>query len=419
MVIGTRPEAIKLAPVVRELERAPGVEARLCVTGQHRALLHPTLELFSLEPHHDLAIMEPGQSINRVSRAVLAGLEEILAEEEPDWVVVQGDTTTAMAASLAAFWHRTAIAHVEAGLRTANRFSPFPEEVNRRVTAIVADLHFCPTDWAAGNLRREGVPAAAIHVTGNTVVDALLHVSAQPFDPRSTPLAALPLADGTPSILVSAHRRESFGEGMRQIATAVRRLAEDHPDLQIAYLMHLNPLARTTALELLAGLPNVCCLQPLDYPALAWLLHAVTFVMTDSGGLQEEAAAVGKPVLVLRDTTERPEAVEAGIARVVGTRSEGILREATALLADAGRRAAIASIPSPYGDGNAAVRVVAALRAEQARRDAVAYAPPRLEDAQNNLVVPDAAAELAERAIAAPVPNAESPANPHRSAGLS
>jgi UDP-N-acetylglucosamine 2-epimerase (non-hydrolysing) len=361
-VVGTRPEAIKMAPVVRELARHSGVfDARVCVTGQHRQMLDGVLDLFGIRPDHDLAVMRPGQTPGGVTAAVLVGLEPVLAAERPDWVLVQGDTTTAMTAALAAYYARVRVGHIEAGLRTADKWQPFPEEINRRVVGVVADAHFAPTDWAAGNLLREGVPAERVVVTGNTVIDAIREVARRPFDLAGTPLAGLPLGEA-PVIAVTAHRRENFGRGMAEICAGLRAVAERYPDVHLVYPVHLNPNVQEPVRRLLGGLANVHLLPPLDYRPMVWLLDRCRLVITDSGGLQEEAPGLGKPTLVLRATTERPEGVEAGTVRLVGADRGRILAETSRLLDDPVAYAAMARAVNPYGDGRAAGRIAAALR---------------------------------------------------------
>lgn len=359
-VFGTRPEAIKMAPVVAELRRRPGaVASRVCVTAQHREMLDDVLDLFGIRPDHDLEVMQEAQTPAYVAAAVLTGLEPVLEEEAPDWVLVQGDTTTTMAAAIAAFYRRIRVGHVEAGLRTGDRWLPFPEEVNRRVADLVTDLHFAPTGRARENLLREGIPGGDVLVTGNTVIDALLDVAARPFDPAGTPLEGLDL-DGSRLVLVTAHRRESFGAPIREICRAVAEVARSR-DVRVVYPVHPNPQVAGPVGEELAGLPNVTLLAPLDYLSMAQLMKRASLVLTDSGGIQEEAPSLGVPVLVLREVTERPEAVEAGTARVVGTAAAGIVAEALRLLDDPGEYERMARAVNPFGDGRASVRIVDAL----------------------------------------------------------
>lgn len=367
-VIGTRPEAIKLAPVIRQFRRFPETfDSKVCVTHQHRELLDPMLDLFGIEADFDLDLMKSGQTLSDVTSAVLQGLDPILAQEHPDWVVVQGDTITVMAASMAAFFHMIRVVHVEAGMRTFDKYAPFPEEINRRMTSVVADLHISATELGATNLKREGVPANRIAVTGNTVIDSLHHVAAMPFAPTDAALERL--EDAEKLVIVTAHRRENFGEGMLHIARTLRLLAEAHPELHLAYPVHLNPQARKHAYEHLAHLDNVSLLEPLGYPDFVWLLKRAHFVITDSGGLQEEAAGLGKPALILRENTERPEGVEAGIAKLVGTNREELLSASRKLLDDPLEYQAMVTAGCPYGDGMAGERIIDALMGQhEARR---------------------------------------------------
>jgi UDP-N-acetylglucosamine 2-epimerase (non-hydrolysing) len=365
-VIGTRPEAIKMAPVIRELDRFPDTFAsRVCVTGQHREMLDQVLELCAIEPDHDLDVMRRNQSPTDVAVEVMSGIQPILESERPDWVLVQGDTVTAMAASLAAFYGRASVGHVEAGLRTDDRYQPFPEEVNRRITGVVADLHFAPTEWAAGNLRREHVPEDRIVVTGNTVIDAFRHVAALPFDRAASPLAGLPLGDRR-IVVVTAHRRENHGRGIEEICAGIRALADHHEDIHVVLPVHPNPNVLGPISMLLGGHPSVTLLPPLDYQPLVQLLAECHLLITDSGGLQEEATGVGKPVLVLRETTERPEGVWAGNAKLIGACRTRLFESASLLLSDEREYAEMARATSPYGDGQAGSRIVEVLAQSQA-----------------------------------------------------
>jgi UDP-N-acetylglucosamine 2-epimerase (non-hydrolysing) len=360
-VFGTRPEAIKMAPVVRDLAKHPDTfRSVVCVTGQHREMLDQVLQLFEIEPDYDLAVMTPGQTLAGVTAAVLIGLDRVLDEVKPDWVLVQGDTTTAMAASLGAFYRRIPVGHVEAGLRTDDKWQPFPEEINRRITGVIADLHFAPTEWAANNLRREGVPEERIVVTGNTVIDAIQWAAEQPFDPAGTPLADLPIGEKR-LILVTAHRRENFGQGISEFCAALRELAT-RDDVHIVYPVHLNPNVWEPVHAALGGVPNVTLLPPQEYRPMVWLLQQCHVVLTDSGGIQEEAPGLGKPVLVLRETTERPEGVEAGTVRLVGAHRKRIVEWVTQLLDEFIAYDRMARSVSPYGDGQAAKRLVEVLR---------------------------------------------------------
>jgi UDP-N-acetylglucosamine 2-epimerase (non-hydrolysing) len=365
-VVGTRPEVIKMAPVIQELETA-GDEfvSTVCATGQHREMLDQMLQLFRIAPDHDLHVMRPGQSLTDITRAVLAGMDELLEAERPDWILVQGDTTTVFAAGLAAFYRRVRVAHVEAGLRTFDLHDPFPEELNRHVTGVLADLHFAPTERAVENLRREGVPDERIHMTGNTVIDALHRVAGYDFDPDSAGLASV-AADGRRMVLVTIHRNEAILHGMDEICLALRELSlACREDLHVVFPVHLNPQVREPVHRNLDGVENVTLLDPVDYQSLVWLLGRCRFLITDSGGLQEEASGVNKPVLVLRDHTERPEGIRAGSARLIGSNGNRLVEEARRLLEDDDEydRMVRATTPCPYGDGHAAERIVGILRA--------------------------------------------------------
>ncbi|HJX41529.1 MAG TPA: UDP-N-acetylglucosamine 2-epimerase (non-hydrolyzing) [Anaerolineales bacterium] len=359
-VFGTRPEAIKMAPVVQQLGQTPGVLSRVCITAQHRQMLDQVLELFGLQPDYDLDLMKPDQPLNELTAAVFSGLEPVLRGFGPDWVLVQGDTTTVMAAGLSAYYHRVRVGHVEAGLRTGDKWQPFPEEINRKVLGAVADLHFAPTEWARGNLLREGVSEASIRVTGNPVIDALRQVLRQPCDLEAGPLRGR--LDERKLLLVTAHRRENFGAPMERIFGALLRIAREfEPLVQLVYPVHMNPNVHEPAHQLLGGVANIHLIPPLDYLPMVHLMKRAYLVLTDSGGLQEEAPAVGTPVLVMREVTERPEALEAGTALLVGTDPERIYAEAKRLLENPQAQAAMARANNPYGDGHAAERIVAAL----------------------------------------------------------
>ncbi len=353
-----------MAMVARALADAPGVDHQICATAQHREMLDAALRLMDLEPDFDLDVMRPGQEPSDVANAVLRGMCDVLAAARPDRVLVQGDTTTALAAALAAFYAKIPVGHVEAGLRTYNMRSPWPEEMNRRLADALSDRHYAPTEQARQNLLAEGLPDAGIAVTGNTVIDALLFVVARLH--REPELAdrcraALPELDRNRRlILVTAHRRESFGAGFAQICQALRELGA-RDDVTIVYPVHPNPHVREPAHRHLGDLPQIRLTQPLDYPAFVYLMNKSYFILTDSGGIQEEAPALGKPVLVMRDVTERPEAVSAGTARLVGRDAERIAREAALLLDDADAYAAMAQASNPYGDGRASERILADL----------------------------------------------------------
>jgi len=357
-IFGTRPEAVKMAPVVQALQQEPRIEASVCVTAQHRQMLDQVLQLFEIRPDFDLNLMRPDQSLAELTAAVFTHLEPVLQEVKPDWILVQGDTTTVMATALLAYYRQIKVGHVEAGLRTFDKWAPFPEEINRRVAGVVADLHFAPTAWARDNLRREGVADEIIHVTGNTVIDALQSIVSKPFNVQQL----LPdIAADRRVILVTAHRRENFGRPLQNIFQALLQIAQHFPDTAIVYPVHLNPNVREPARRMLAGVENIFLLDPLDYLPMVHLMQRAELILTDSGGIQEEAPALGVPVLVLRDKTERPEAIEAGTARLVGTDSKVIVTEATRLLQDQAAYAAMARASNPFGDGHAAERIVAAI----------------------------------------------------------
>ncbi len=360
VVVGTRPEAIKMAAVIHALRQHPDrIQVKVCATAQHREMLDQVLDLFGIVPEIDLDLMQPEQTPSQVAARVLTKLEPVLQAEQPDWVLVQGDTTTVMAAAICAHHNRVRVGHVEAGLRTFDRSCPFPEEMNRVVTDHVSDLHFAPTEWARQNLLREGIPDARIHVTGNTVIDALLQVAGRPWEPPEGDLLQR-LDPRQRLILVTAHRRENLGAPLQGICTALRTLAA-RGDVQVIYPVHLNPNVHGPVHRALGDVPNVLLLPPVDYATLVWLLKRCALVLTDSGGIQEEAPALGKPVLVLRQVTERPEGVEAGTARVVGADAERIVFETNRLLDDEAAYQAMARAVNPYGDGHAAERIVAAL----------------------------------------------------------
>ncbi len=364
-IFGTRPEAIKMAPVIRELRRYPDrFISRVCVTAQHRQMLDQVLNLFEIRPEHDLDIMRPGQDLYDVTSSVLQGLKPVLAAERPDMVLVHGDTTTTMTAALAAYYSQIPVGHVEAGLRTHNKFAPFPEEVNRQVCGVLADLHFAPTEAARMNLLKAGVSAVSIHVTGNTVVDALLSVSSRiASDPALQHRFAGQFGFLDPCkrlILVTGHRRENFGEGFENICHALAKIAARYPDSEILYPVHLNPNVQEPVRRLLGSgvLSNIHLIEPVDYLPFVYLMNRSYLIITDSGGVQEEAPSLGKPVLVMRETTERPEAVAAGTVRLVGTDRERIFAEAIRLLDNPLEYQQMSRAHNPYGDGQAAARIV-------------------------------------------------------------
>lgn len=368
LVFGTRPEAIKMAPLVKGLQaQTEWFETVVCVTAQHREMLDQVLKLFDIVPEHDLNIMQPGQDLYGMTAGILTGLQPVLAQEQPDWVLVHGDTTTTLAASLAAFYAQVRVGHVEAGLRTGNKRAPFPEEVNRRLTSVVADLHLAPTEVARANLLREGIDPADIAVTGNTVIDALLSVVHKLRNDAGVQQAlAARFAFLDPNkrlILVTGHRRENFGEGFQSICHALADIATAYPDVEVLYPVHLNPNVRRPVQDILAArqLRNVHLIEPVDYLPFVYLMDRAHLIITDSGGVQEEAPSLGKPVLVMRETTERPEAVHAGTVRLVGTSRDAIVRETQRLLSDEQAYAAMARAHNPYGDGRATERIMNAL----------------------------------------------------------
>ncbi len=361
-IVGTRPEAIKMAPVVKELGKYPGqVRSLVCVTGQHRQMLDQVLKLFVIEPDYDLNLMQPDQSLCELTAGLFAGLDTVVAKTKPDWILAQGDTTTVLAAAMVAYYHKISFGHVEAGLRTGDRYKPFPEEVNRRIADGLADLHFAPTERSRQALLREDCSDDRILVTGNTVIDALLTVAAQPYDWSAFPLADV--LDGKRLVLITAHRRESFGAPLREICLAIRKLAGqfDSDGVHFVYPVHFNPNVSQPVGEFVSGIPNVSLIEPLDYLSMVHLIKRSTLILTDSGGIQEEAPTFGVPVLVMRDTTERPEGVEAGVSKLVGTQHRRIVEEAERLLRDRAAYDGMARVANPYGDGKAAKRIVDAL----------------------------------------------------------
>ena len=359
VVVGTRPEAIKMAPVIHRLRAEAGAQVVLCATAQHREMLDQVFSLFGIQPDIDLDLMRPDQTPNALASRVLSGLDEVLAREAPDWLLVQGDTTTAMAASLAAFHRRVRVGHVEAGLRTGDFQHPFPEEMNRRVVDLVSEANFVPTRRAARALEAEEVPAEKIYLTGNTVVDALQEIASREGDIAEEDL-----------VLITAHRRESFGEPLQRVVRAIGRLAGRFPATRFVHVIHPNPNVRNVVVEN-QKFANVTLVEPLDYLALVRLMRRARLILTDSGGIQEEAPTFGKPVLVLREKTERPEGIEAGLARLVGTDEEKIVGEAGALLSDGAARRRMSG-RNPYGDGHAADRIAAILMG----RPFEPFAPP-------------------------------------------
>jgi UDP-N-acetylglucosamine 2-epimerase (non-hydrolysing) len=361
-VFGTRPEAVKMAPIVRLLRQTPGIDAQVCVTAQHRHMLDQVLELFEIQPDYDLDLMRENQSLAEISASIFTHLDPVLAKIQPDWVLAVGDTTTVVTTSLLAFYRRIKFGHVEAGLRTHDKWHPFPEEVNRRLATVMADLHFAPTEWSKGNLLHEGVREENILVTGNPVIDALRFVAEQPEPEEITALLGLAMKGQATKrlILVTAHRRENFGTPLENICYALKELASRR-DVEIVYPVHLNPNVQEPVKRILGDVPRITLLPPLDYRPLIHLMKHAQLVLTDSGGLQEEAPSLGVPVLVLRDVTERPEGVEAGTLKLVGTETRHIVEEAERLLDDPMAYTAMARATNPYGDGHAAERIIEAL----------------------------------------------------------
>ena len=358
-VFGTRPEAIKMAPLVKELQSREGIESICCVTAQHRQMLDSVLDIFRIKPDYDLNIMEPRQTLSTITTKCLLGMEEVFAQAKPDLVLVHGDTPTTFAGALAAFYHQISVGHVEAGLRTWDKYSPFPEEMNRKLVGDIADLHFAPTAANRNNLEREDI-RQGVFITGNTVIDALRTTVREDYR-FSTGLLNHLDYEGKKVILVTCHRRENYGEPMAHIMTALRRIADDFPDTELVYPVHLSPVVREAAEKYLSGHPRIHLIDPLDVEEMHNLMARVYLVMTDSGGLQEEAPALGKPVLVLRRETERPEAVKAGTVKLAGTEEESVYRLAAELLGDPAAYASMAHAVNPYGDGFACRRIVDAI----------------------------------------------------------
>jgi len=366
-VFGTRPEAIKMAPLVNLLKETPGIESKVCVTGQHREMLDQVLKLFHIVPDYDLAIMKAGQDLYDVTTSILLNIKPVLRDFKPDIVLVHGDTSTTFAAALACYYEKTAVGHVEAGLRTGNIYSPWPEEANRKLTGALTKLHFAPTDTSQQNLLKENVDPAGIVVTGNTVIDALHQVVAKiDADANLTKNfeQQFPYGlNGRRLVLVTGHRRESFGGGFEQICAGLKQIAQQFPDTDVVYPVHLNPNVREPVFRLLSDTSNVHLIEPQDYLPFVYLMSRSTVVLTDSGGIQEEAPSLGKPVLVMRDTTERPEAVAAGTVKLVGTDAQVIVREVSRLLTDKAYYEQMSFAHNPYGDGKACARIIEAIKA--------------------------------------------------------
>ncbi|MDR7119261.1 non-hydrolyzing UDP-N-acetylglucosamine 2-epimerase [Rheinheimera soli] len=365
-VFGTRPEAIKMAPLVNLLKETPGIESKVCVTGQHREMLDQVLKLFNIVPDYDLAIMKAGQDLYDVTTSILLNIKPVLRDFQPDIVLVHGDTSTTFAAALACYYEKTAVGHVEAGLRTGNIYSPWPEEANRKLTGALTKLHFAPTDTSKQNLLNENIDPAGIVVTGNTVIDALHQVVAKiDGDANLTKNfeQQFPYGlNGRRLVLVTGHRRESFGDGFEQICAGLKQIAQQFPDTDVVYPVHLNPNVREPVFRLLSDTSNVHLIEPQDYLPFVYLMSRSTVVLTDSGGIQEEAPSLGKPVLVMRDTTERPEAVAAGTVKLVGTDADVIVREVSRLLTDKAYYEQMSFAHNPYGDGKACERIIEAIK---------------------------------------------------------
>ncbi|MCB1659591.1 MAG: UDP-N-acetylglucosamine 2-epimerase (non-hydrolyzing) [Pseudomonadales bacterium] len=366
LVFGTRPEAIKMAPLVKALKADEFFDARVCVTAQHRQMLDQVLELFEIKPEFDLNLMKPNQDLTDITCGVLQGLKSVFAQWKPDVVLVHGDTSTTLATSLAAFYQRIDVGHVEAGLRTGNLYSPWPEEANRKLTGALARWHFAPTQVSKENLLRENINETTVSVTGNTVIDALLQVRQKVVDSLSLQQQFAKqfrfLQEGRRLVLVTGHRRENFGGGFERICDALAQIAKKFPDVDVVYPVHLNPNVQEPVNRLLSGISNIYLIEPLDYLPFVYLMNRSTIILTDSGGIQEEAPSLGKPVLVLRDTTERPEAVAAGTVRLTGTDVAKIVSEASVLLTDEKAYEAMAFSHNPYGDGLACSRIIDILK---------------------------------------------------------
>lgn len=360
IVFGTRPEAIKMAPLVKAFQQDKAFETKVCVTAQHREMLDQVLEFFEIVPDYDLDLMKPGQNLYSLTADILTGLKDVLESFQPDYVYVHGDTTTSMAAAIAGFYAGAKVVHVEAGLRTHNKLSPFPEEANRQITGRITDIHLAPTPASKENLLKENIDESTITVTGNTVIDALLFSSAKVANYENDEISQLKtLVDGDKRlILVTGHRRENHGQGFINICEALKEIATANKDVQIIYPVHLNPNVKGPVYDILSGIDNIHLIDPLSYPSFVWLMNQSYLIITDSGGVQEEAPSLGKPVLVMRDTTERPEAVDAGTVILVGTNKSKIIAETQDLLNNSARYEAMSALHNPYGDGKACARIV-------------------------------------------------------------
>jgi UDP-N-acetylglucosamine 2-epimerase (non-hydrolysing) len=366
IVFGTRPEAIKMAPVVQALKEEPEISLRVCVTAQHREMLDQVMTLFGIDPDYDLNIMKPGQTLSTITAEILNRLEPVMTEFKPDIVLVHGDTSTTLSATLSSFYHQVPVAHVEAGLRTGNFSAPWPEEANRVLTSVLTRFHFAPTERSKENLLAENVPASHVHVTGNTVIDALLYVKSKLEEDEALKAQFEEefsfLRPDCQMVLITGHRRENFGDGFMRICQAIRELSEVHRNVDFVYPVHLNPNVQKPVNELLGALENVHLIEPLDYLPFVYLMDRSRLILTDSGGVQEEAPSLGKPVLVMRDTTERPEAVSAGTVKLVGTDAAAIIREVDLLLRNAKEYERMSFAHNPYGDGMASKRIASVIK---------------------------------------------------------
>ena len=360
IVFGTRPEAIKMAPLVIEFLKYENFDTKVCVTAQHREMLDQVLDFFEIIPDYDLDLMKPNQNLSTLTSDIILGLKPIIDDYKPDFVFVHGDTTTSMAAAVAGFYGNSKVCHVEAGLRTHNKYSPFPEEMNRQITGRIADIHFAPTITSKQNLLAENISESVIKITGNTVIDALLYSSEKVNKIHNLEIESLKeiIDESKRLILVTGHRRENHGQGFISICEAIKEIAIANPKVQIIYPVHLNPNVKGPVYKLLTGISNIKLIDPLAYPAFVWLMSRSYLIITDSGGVQEEAPSLGKPVLVMRDTTERPEAVEAGTVILVGTNKDKIIEETQSLLDDSNRYQSMTDLHNPYGDGKACEKIV-------------------------------------------------------------
>ena len=361
IIFGTRPEAIKMAPLVKEFKKHTDLfETKVCITAQHREMLDQVMDFFEIKADFDLDLMKPNQNLYSLTGDIINGLKPILEEFKPDYVLVHGDTTTTMASSIAGFYSGATVCHVEAGLRTHNKYSPFPEEINRQITGRIADIHLAPTEASSNNLLAENINPKNITITGNTVIDALMHSVDIVANSGDAEIAMLKNMVDTSKklLLVTGHRRENHGQGFIRICEALKHIAESNPNTQIIYPVHLNPKVQKPVYELLNDIPNVQLIAPLSYPAFVWLMHKSYIIITDSGGVQEEAPSLGKPVLVMRDTTERPEAVDAGTVILVGTDKDKIIKETNNLLSNPEEYQKMSALHNPYGDGKACSRIV-------------------------------------------------------------